>query len=114
MQEKFQAKCPVKYFTDFSAENLERIYAFFLNWIKGVQAENDWRNIYVPTDANPSNDEKMLLICSCLDLYFKAGVFRKVGSKLYGMEVVEAAPSPLPSVMMSGKYFTRTILSRSL
>ena len=99
MEEKFQRKSPIEFFKEFSKENLSRCYLFFLKLV-----DESWGNIYVSTDLNPSDSEKLLFIVSCLAVKFNAKVFKKVEPTLLESdEIVDAAVSPLPSVLLAGK-----------
>ena len=78
-------------------------YAFFINKEK-EEVENDLETVYAPPDPNPPAHEMLLKVLSCVDHRFKANVFMKIEPTLVNAdEVLAAATSPLPSVLLTGK-----------
>ena len=82
-------------------ESINDIYSFFLAF---EHADEAFSKIYVSKDPNPSLSDRFINALSCLDVYFGAGLFKKVEDAADDIEtIIKKSSSPLPSIYLAGK-----------
>ena len=97
--EKFNEKSALDYFTDYSTENIDLCYDYFLS---KTPKQTDWSHIVIAKD-DPSLGEKLLFSLSYLNDHFGSSVFQKLSDTMMrSHEIAEKAKSSLPSVHLSG------------
>ena len=104
MEGKFKQKSPVEYLSFVAQKNIDLCYNYFI--AKDIPKELAGK-VCLPKDSNDgscSNGEKLLFVLSCIDLSFGSGVFKKTEIDWDGPKVAKNAPSPLPSMFLSGMY----------
>ena len=98
-EDKFKMQSAKDYLTKTINPNLELVYQFFLKLLK--ESDSFAQKACVRKDE--SDEEKMMLALSSLDVHFNSCVFGKnTEATLVGPEVGKKSPSPIPSIQVTG------------
>ena len=101
MLKTFSKKPALAYFLDVSQGNVEMLFHYNL---KQAPQLNDFRKVFVPTDANCQYHDKLLNVISNLNAKLGLDLFIKIETHLGPEEIAFNAKTSLPSIYLSGNY----------
>ena len=106
-----RGKLPHDCLSQVAQENIDACYDYF-----GKNEPEEWGTKVCysqrgkTSQEGTTNNEKLLNVLSCIDLYFGSEIIKKDDTTTTGIEIVQKATSQLPSFILSGTSFYIQIL----